>query len=206
MLLKIFLFVRCVEIVLRRMGLFDRFKRKPKEAEKEKIKLEKPDLSKLNIIGLSETIENWQKQVSILEDHPLSQARVVNTQILESLGQMVGNIDTKLADLRKLDEILEALEVLKTQKKQEETPKIPDSALEFALTRVGHISVKDRDVLQLLERDGALSAEETGERLSLTRSTISYRLNRLYSMGLLEKTASGRVIKFRVPNFKNNLQ
>jgi len=187
------------------MGIFNLFKKRSKSAEKEKIKEETLDLSKISTPRLGETIDSWQKQVSILEEHPLSQARVVNTQILESMGSVMSGIHSKLDDLKKLDEILEALEALKTEKSTQITEKEPKSVLESALERIGHLSVKDRDVIQLLEAQGPLSARETGKELEVTRSTISYRLNRLYQMGLLEKMASGRTIKFRIPKMDRKL-
>lgn len=184
------------------MGILNIFKKRKEKPDSEQKWQEKRDLSKISSPSLKESINNWQEQVSILEDHPLSQARVINTQVFEGITSVISSIDEKLSDLGKLDKILELLEALKTEKLEENVENEPKSALEFALTKVNHLSIKDKDVVELLENQGPMSAREAGKRLELTRSTISYRLNRLYNMGILEKMASGRTIKFRPANKK----
>ena len=148
----------------------------------------------LKVQTVADTIESWQRQVKVLEEHPLSQARVINTKILNQITEILQSISEKLEELKKLDELLQLL-------KEEERPRRvfrPRSAVEYALTNVGHVTYKDKEVIELLESSGeeGMTSEEVGAALNLARSTVCYRLNRLYSMGLVDKKMVGRKIVF----------
>jgi len=187
--------------MVRAVGIIKRIKKMIlREKNKEKSK-EKPKVAKIDVLSLKEAVENWQKQVTLIEDHPLSQARVLNTQVLQGITAVMESLDVKLEDLKKLDDILDILKSQESTKKEINPPK---SALELALSKVGYLTVKDRAVIKLLEEKGALSAEDVGKELKLSRSTVSYRLNRLHNMGILKKEAEGRTILFRAVAPENN--
>ncbi len=183
------------------MGLLDLFKKRKKVNEKEQTKPLESQIDQIKALKLSEALENWQKQVSLIEEHPLSQARVLNSQLLGSLNDIINSMDAKLSELRKLDEILAILRAENAPKSERKTP---ETALEFALSKVGYVTPKDKQVIELLETVSELSSEEVSQKLNLSRSTISYRLNRLCSMGILDKKARGRIILFYLKDFKKN--
>jgi DNA-binding transcriptional ArsR family regulator len=183
------------------MGLLKRLKRVFKDDEKPRERVQdellSTDIIRIKAPELTDTIKSWEQQVSLLQTHPLSQARVVNTQILSSLTDILGGLDDKLTDLSKLDDILSILkarEALEIEKKSL-------GAVDRVLNSVRHITIKDRIMIDLLEKNPILSAEEVAAELNVTRSTVSYRLNKLYSMGVLDKEVSGRRILFKIsPN------
>ena len=180
------------------MGLLKRLKRVFKDEKKPRERVQdellSTDIIKIKAPELADTIKSWEKQVSLLQTHPLSQARVVNTQILSSLTDILTGLDGKLDELSKLDEILGILKTGEAVKSEERKL----GAVDRVLKRVRHITIKDRMVIDLLENRHPLSADEVAEELNLSRSTISYRLNKLYSMGVLDKEVAGRKILFKI--------
>ncbi|MBR9679108.1 MAG: winged helix-turn-helix transcriptional regulator [Nanoarchaeota archaeon] len=184
--------------MLENMGLLKRLKRVFKDDEKPRERFQdellSTDIIKIKAPELSDTIKSWEQQVSLLQTHPLSQARVVNTQILSSLTDILGGLDNKLASLSKLDDILTLLKAQEVS----EIEKNSLGAIDRVLKKVRHITIKDRIMIDLLEKNPILSAEEVAAELNVTRSTVSYRLNKLYSMGVLDKEVSGRKILFKI--------
>ena len=179
------------------MGLLKRLKRL--FAEEKTVRRTKDDVLHTDIVrikapDLSDSIKTWEKQVELLQNHPLSQARVVNTDILTSLTQVLGGLDGRLDELRKLDEILGILKAQETKKTEDKGLK----TLEKVLKKVRHVTIKDRILLDLIEKTPLLDADAVADELELTRSTVSYRLNKLYSMGVLDKEVSGRKILFKL--------
>ena len=130
----------------------------------------------------------------MLQEHPLSQARVVNSQILTSLTDILSGLDGRLSELKKLDEILEILRAREAVKQEE----MKLGAVERVIKRVRHITLKDRILIDLLEKRSPISADDAAAELNLSRSTISYRMNKLYSMGVLDKEVLGRKILFKI--------
>ena len=60
---------------------------------------------------------------------------------------------------------------------------------------------RDIEILKLLLKKGPLSAEDIAETLGISRSTASLRLNRLYSMGYLEKDIKDRRVLYFIKNY-----
>jgi DNA-binding transcriptional ArsR family regulator len=180
------------------MGLLKRLKRLLKEEKKPKERVQdellSTDIIKIKAPELTDTIKSWEKQVSLLQTHPLSQARVLNTQILSSLTDILTGLDGRLVELDKLDEILGILKAREASKDAEKGLK----AVDRVLKRVRHVTIKDRILIDLLEKKPLLSADDVAEEVNLTRSTVSYRLNKLYNMGILDKDVAGRKILFKI--------
>ena len=155
-----------------------------------------------------ETVENtstdvdrslleWKSTVEAISKHPLTQAKVVNDQLLASLTRVLESIDYKLDKLDKLDEILRLLK--KGQEKLEkEGVEVPE--IKQAIQKLEQ-PLKEKEVLELLKQYDMLSAEEVAERLGISRSTASYRLNRLVRQGLVEKVSQGRKVYFKIKIF-----
>lgn len=179
------------------MSLLKRFKRlfvEEKQEKRPKDDVLHTDIVKIKAPDISDAIKTWEKQVELLQNHPLSQARVVNTDILASLSDVLGGLEGRLGELSKLDEILGILKAQETRKIEQNTLK----PVEKVLKNVRHVTIKDRILLDLIEGKPLLDADTVADELNLTRSTVSYRLNKLYSMGVLDKEVSGRKILFKL--------
>ncbi len=148
-------------------------------------------------ISVDNSLLEWKSTVEAISKHPLTQAKVVNDQLLASLTRVLESIDYKLDKLDKLDEILRLLK--KGQEKmKEQGVEIPE--INKAIEKLEQ-PLKEKEVLELLKQYDMLSAEEVAERLGISRSTASYRLNRLVKQGLVEKVAQGRKVYFKIKSF-----
>lgn len=193
------------------MGLLSRFKRFllsdeewRKLQEYDRLMFAQDLATTIKPDNVLESIENWRRQVKMLEEHPLSQARVINTTILTRLTEILEGMHDKMSELKKLDEILKVLkeeEAVKTNYK-------PRAALEFSLNRVRHLTVKDKEVIEVLEARGeqGMDSEEMAIALGLARSTVAYRLNRLYAMGIVDKKMVGKKVIFILTKTKQKTE
>ena len=144
---------------------------------------------------IDNSILEWKSTVEAIKNHPLSQVKVINTQILDSISRVLDSIDYKLDKLEKLDEILELLKKGK-QKLEEKGVEVPE--IGEAIKKIESESIKDKEVLDVLTQHEMLSAEELANRMGISRSTASYRLNRLVNAGLVEKVPQGKKVFFKI--------
>ena len=106
----------------------------------------------------------------------------------------------------KIDEILDKLE--KIEKKLDEITKKEDvlpilNDIYWILKKdrqMKKLTEKDIKLLEVLYREGPMTAEDVASFLGISRSTSSLRLNRLYSIGYLEKRIMDRKVYFVIKN------
>ncbi len=166
--------------MMKLLGWFRR-KKKEKKAKIEEIKLE----------DTKELLEEWRKTVEAIQEHPLSQAGIINTKLLELLTNLLGSVDKKLEKLDLLDEIARLLRESSEEKEAEAEEIEEDIIRKFGAT------VKDRDAYNILLKKGPMSAEQLALEMKVSRSTASARLNRLFNLGLVDKEARGKEIFYR---------
>ncbi|MDD2678632.1 MAG: winged helix-turn-helix domain-containing protein [Candidatus Nanoarchaeia archaeon] len=153
---------------------------------------------KIIVKDLSDTqalLNAWNESVKSISDHPLSQAKIINNQILEQLSDILSSMDKKLDKLSFLDEILHLLKGSRAQ--------IMDLGgnpedLDKAITHLEGITIKDEEVIRALGSKGPQTAESLARLMGISRSTASSRLNRLFSMNLIRKKTDGKFIYFSV--------
>ena len=146
---------------------------------------------------IDKSLLEWKSTVEAVSKHPLTQAKIVNDQLLVSLTRVLESMDYKLDKLDKLDEILKLLKKGQ-QKLEEKGVEVPE--ITKAIEKLEQ-PLKEKEVLELLKQYDMLSAEEVAERLGISRSTASYRLNRLVRQGLAEKVSQGRKVYFKIKTF-----
>lgn len=189
------------------MAFWDRFrgeqtkqkkKTKPKKVKNSATKSKKKAIQKPKTEFLADTkgeIKNWQMLIDTVQDHPLSQARILNTKLLEQLTQQLEQINTKLDALNKLDVILN---ILQEGRKELESKGIESIQLDKAIKELERITAKDTEAMRALKSKGPMTSEMLSEELKVDRSTASTRLNRLYTMGLVVKETKGRKMYFKI--------
>jgi DNA-binding transcriptional ArsR family regulator len=186
------------------MAFLDRFRRQKQETKK-KTRKKKPSKAKKAVSEPVKTkpktklthvdeLINWKNLVNTVQDHPLSQARVLNTQLLEQLTNVLDSIDTRLKDLSKLDEVLD---LLKQEKADLEASGKHSERLDKAILELERATIKDRDAIKILKKE-PMTAEKLASELKISRSTASSRLNRLYSLGAVDKYAEGKNIYYKI--------
>ncbi len=131
-------------------------------------------------------LKEWEAEVRRITNHPLSQVKVINTAILESLTDVLRNIDYKLDNLEKLDRILEILE-----KKE-----FFDKGIEKRKLEAKNLSEKDFMILRIVKNKKSVTITELMKLAQVSRSTASYRLNKLVYLGLIEKKMVGKKAVF----------
>jgi uncharacterized membrane protein len=189
------------------MGLFDRFKKKePKKAKRTKknvrtsvgtrVGTKKKTVKKtVKAVGTDILLKDWMQTIKKVENHPLSQVRIINTSILEQLTEILASIDSKLNKLNKLDEIVSLLD-----KERIELDKagIPTETLDIAIAKLKGLSTKDKEAIEVMKKHKSLTTENFAKKIGLSRSTASTRLNKLHTMGILNKTTNGKKILYKI--------
>ncbi|MDD4352917.1 MAG: winged helix-turn-helix domain-containing protein [Candidatus Nanoarchaeia archaeon] len=189
-------------------------KKKAKKPEKKPVKREKKQAvmqesssstatvqkieQKIVVKDLSDTqalLKVWGDSVKNISEHPLSQAKIINSQILEQISDILMSMDKKLDKLTLLDEVLSLLKGTKTQiiELGGNTEQIDQ-----AITHVEGITLKDEEVIRALGNKGPQTADSLARLMGISRSTASSRLNRLNSMNLIRKKTDGKFIYFSV--------
>ncbi len=187
------------------MAFLDRFRRskqttkkktKKKPSKKAAVKTKSKGVRKPfgRPLSASNELANWKNLVETVQDHPLSQVRVINSQLLEQLTNVLDSINTKLKELSKLDEVLE---LLKQEKADLEASGKRSERLNKAILELERATIKDRDAADIL-KNGPMTAEKLASALKISRSTASSRLNRLYSFGAVDKYAEGKKIYYKI--------
>jgi len=142
-------------------------------------------------------IKSWEKTLEAAKQHPLSQVKIINTQILEELTNVLRQMNSKLEKLDKLDEILMILH----ETKQELTEKgVESGSIDKAIEEIEKLTIKDKEVVIWIAKQGRVTAKQLADYTGLSRSTASFRLNRLAEMGVLEKEAVGKKIYYKPKN------
>jgi len=149
----------------------------------------------VNLPETKQLLEEWEEQIKSLQDHPLSQVKIINTELLGALTRILRSIDKKLSDLEKLDSILELLE---KSKEKIEKQGIFSPELNVAIERLASLTLKDKTMIDVLSQHDRLTAEEISEKIGVSRSTCSSRLNKLYMFGMVEKVPVGKKIYFKL--------
>ena len=176
------------------MGLFGKlFKRRSKGAETTVGTV--PTDEETNPRATKDLLKEWSKTLELVEKHPLSQARVINTGVLTDLTQVLGSMNEKLDNLGKLDDIMHLL--IET-KKQLGGADMPTAKIDAVIGGLKGLTIKDQDALKFFKSDETLTTEEFSKVSKLSRSTASSRLNKLFSFGLLEKVADGKQIVYKL--------
>lgn len=172
------------------MGLLSRlFKRKSKKKKKSVGTVPTDDMT------TSELLKDWSKTIERVENHPLSQARVINTGLLNDLTHILASMDERLEKLSKLDEIISLLESTRDQLKG---AGLSTDSVDAAISGLKGLTVKDREALKLFKDNGPFTTKAFAKKAGLSRSTASSRLNKLFSLGLLDKEAEGKKIIYKL--------
>ncbi len=139
-------------------------------------------------------IKTWEETLEAAKQHPLSQVKIVNTKILEELNHVLNQMNLKMDKLEKLDKLDKILDILDKTKEELERKEITSDYLDKAIDEIENLTIKDKEVIAWIEKKGRVTANQLSKHLGLSRSTASFRLNRLAEMDALKKEASGKRI------------
>ncbi|MCD6576304.1 MAG: winged helix-turn-helix transcriptional regulator [Nanoarchaeota archaeon] len=192
------------------MGILSRLKKlfekkeeeeSPKEEKEEQARESYSEFStpveEIRVEDTYSAIKSWEKTLEAAKQHPLSQVKILNTQILEELTNVLKQMDAKLSKLDKLDEILA---ILHETKKELSEKGVESTAIDRAIEEIEKLTIKDKEVVAWIAKQGRVTAKQLADYTGLSRSTASFRLNRLAELGILEKEAIGKKIYYKPKN------
>ncbi len=182
------------------MGFFDRWRKKRSKRVLENVGTVGTDEEVVfptvkPVDSTDDMLKEWSKTLEIVEKHPLSQARVINTGILNNLTHILNSMNEKLNSLNKLDKIVTLL--LET-KSQLENAGLSTRNVDVILSNIKGLTIKDEEALNYFKDGVLLTTEEFAKLSNLSRSTASSRLNKLFSLGVLEKISEGKKVKYKL--------
>lgn len=155
---------------------------------------------KIDVVDTSKAIENWEKTLQAVQQHPLSQVKIINTQILEDLSNVLKSMNSKMDKLDNLDKLDQIYEILLRTYSELEAKGIKSEHLNAALSEIERLTIKDKDVIEWISKQDQVTAQQLADRINLSRSTASFRLNRLSELGVLNKEAIGKKIYYKIKN------
>ena len=145
------------------------------------------------IINLPEhyTLKEWKAQIEALQNHPLTQAKVINTEMLRAILSIMESMDGKVDRLHERVGDLE-IKIKRTPRKTKSRPVRIASETEPKL----RLNSKDKEVLAFIKIK-EIQATDVAKQFKISRSNASLKLNKLHQMNFLEKRQDGKDVYYR---------
>ena len=148
------------------------------------------------------TLTEWKTLMKELQNHPLTQAKVVNQQMMQSVMGILEDINSKIDGVNvRLDRLEDTTSQIKKEQTSQklEIKHVKQDKLKFE-KRVAEpeqdlklkLSKSEREILDFLKKRKNLQASEIGNKLKISRSNAALKLNKLYSVGLVIKNKDGK--------------
>lgn len=161
---------------------------------------QEPTQHKIEVVDTAKAIETWEKTLQAVQQHPLSQVKIINTQILEELSNVLKSMDSKMNKLHKLDKLDQIYEILLKTQSELESKGIRSEHLNAAMAEIERLTIKDKDVIDWISKQEQVTAQQLADRVNLSRSTASFRLNRLAELGVLDRAIIGKRTYYKIKN------
>ena len=171
------------------MGLFDRLFGKKKEKPKAKTvtktvrRRKKKPKTKEQLITEHITLNQWKEELQRLQAHPLTQAKLMNENLLNLVMDLFEQINQKLDELNTRIDRMEAKKV--RVKVKHETPE-------------AKLSSQEERILAFIKTKKIVQACPIARKLRISRSNASLKLNKLYSIGYLDKQQDGKDVHYSI--------
>ncbi len=169
------------------MGLLSRLfgrkkqKKKTKTVTKTVKRRKKKKKTKQQLITEHITLNQWKDELQRLQAHPLTQAKIMNENLLNLVMDLFEQINQKLDALNTRIERMEAKKV--KVKIKHEKPKI-------------NLSSQEQKILTFIKAQKIIQAGPIARKLRISRSNASLKLNKLYSVGYLDKRQDGKDVHY----------
>ena len=154
-----------------------RRKRRTKTVEKEEVDKHK-------------VLRSWEDIYGELSEHPLTQAKIINEQLLHSTNDALNEINNKLEGL---DERVGALERKRPTVRRNKGDKLPSVVIPRA-----NLSNQEEQIVQLIESQNEVDAKTVAQKFNISRSNSSLKLNKLHNWGFLAKRLDEKSVFFRI--------
>ena len=169
------------------MGLLDLFFKKKKKkkvrARTKTVRRKKKKKTKEQMISEHITLGQWKEELQRLQAHPLTQAKIMNENLLNLVMDLFEQINKKLDELNTRIDRMEAKKV--KVKVKHETP-------------IAKLSTQEERILAMLKMQKLIQAGPVARKLKISRSNASLKLNKLYSIGYLDKRQDGKDVHYSI--------
>lgn len=169
-----------------KMGLLDlifrKKKKKPTRARARTVqKRKKKKKKKEQQIAEHITLKDWKEEIQRLQAHPLTQAKLMNESLLNLVMDLFEQINNKLDELNTR---IDRMEAKKTKVKiRHEKPE-------------AKLSQQEQRILAYTKAQKIVQAGPIARKLRISRSNASLKLNKLYSIGYLDKQQDGKDVHY----------
>jgi len=164
-----------------------------KRTRKKPQKVLKKQLSPENL-----SVENWKNMVEELQKNPLTQAKIVNEQLLNEFRTQIETIQSDVNDIK--------MRMDRVELKQDETLKVVKNKAPKPKSAKIRLSSNDQKLYDLIKDTKIVQAGQIAEKLNISRSNASLKLNKLATFGLLDKEQDGKdmLYKLKQPKEQQN--
>ena len=152
-------------------------------------------------------LKSWQDMYKDLQTHPLTQAKIINDQLLETTHSTITDFSKRLDDVEKKMEdlanrkITVARKVRKGKRVKQETEdlKIPDKIVKIKkIIANAKLSDQEKNMVTELEKQEEIDAQTIAQLFNISRSNASLKLNKLHNWGFLDKRLEGKTMFFKL--------
>src|SRR3989344_1080436 len=162
------------------MGLLESISRIFKKAEAQTVLVKKDRKKTAKKSAEQLSLGAWKTELEKLSQHPLTQAKIINEQLLRDLYNLLEQIDTKL-------DVLNA--------------KVEKAGLAKQDSNKAELAGQEQKILSLAGH-ARITANDISDELEISRSNASLKLNKLFDMGLLEKEQDGKTVYYQIREIK----
>jgi len=136
-------------------------------------------------------LEKWESLYKNLQAHPLTQAKIINEELLVSTNETLEEIKRKMYDF---DARLEGVENKVFSKKVKSNKSV--EIREKIIVPYAKLSEHEKQIISHLKEQGKCDAGVLAEALGMSRSNASLKLNKLHSWNFLEKGADDKRVAY----------
>ena len=139
-------------------------------------------------------LKSWEDMYEELQEHPLTQAKILNEQLLRNTNQSIDKIHDKLDSFEERISRLENRKVTtkKTIKKGAKTEIITE------IVDKGQLSEQEELIMKTIKDQGEVDAKTISKKFNISRGNASLKLNKMHKYGLLAKRLDEKSIFFKI--------
>jgi hypothetical protein len=162
-------------------------------------------------------LADWEAVYQDLQAHPLTQAKIVNEQLLAVTNDTIKRFEKKLdgfddrivkLEQRRIKVIRNAQEIpveylnnLDDSKGNKSTKKGKSETPAQIVQRViadPHMSDQEKEIIKIIQKNKEIDAQSLAEQFQISRSNSSLKLNKLHDWGFLSKRMVDKTVFYRI--------
>lgn len=150
-------------------------------------------------------LSNWEGMYNALQEHPLTQAKIINEQLLNSNQEQINKIHLRLDSIEaQVGDLEKKINKRKAKSKKKEEPEVEQEESIKQVTKVrkivaeANLSDQERAVIEHLRKQDESDAETIAEQFAISRSNASLKLNKLHKWGFLDKRLEEKTVFYRI--------